>query len=260
MDREKSTAVGVLILIAGAIGAMMFRNDSPNSTESGETRLQPSGELAVLDGDSVTTTEAVLPDESTPPTADISSIRNALSSSEPKPKTEPPVEPQPITTKPSSPAPPKMPSFYGGLLKDKHSPTTTNRPVRIPDGTRMRGERKQVVSMTPTRRSTNESDRSEPAKLARPLREFHTVRDGDTLESIAVRHYGDSDWAESIYIANRAQLPSATLLPLRAKLKLPHQRLTAPRFQRPAADYHGQSSSSSSAAPATPRTTLGSVR
>ncbi len=49
----------------------------------------------------------------------------------------------------------------------------------------------------------------------------HRVRDGDTLESLAQRYYGDRSRWEEIYQANREQIARPDLLPLNARLRIP---------------------------------------
>jgi nucleoid-associated protein YgaU len=82
------------------------------------------------------------------------------------------------------------------------------------------------------------------------MRTEHRLRDGDTLESIATRYYGDPRRADDIFEANRNLLPSRNLLPLNVTIKLP-SRDSLPPISDP--------SNAPRASPKT-RTTLGSVR
>jgi nucleoid-associated protein YgaU len=64
---------------------------------------------------------------------------------------------------------------------------------------------------------------SEPASSEEPpsaLRR-HTVRDGETLQSLAARLLGDAKYAEEIYRLNRERLPRRDLLPIGVELLIP---------------------------------------
>ena len=49
----------------------------------------------------------------------------------------------------------------------------------------------------------------------------HAIRDGDTLESISRRYYGDARFARFLFQRNRDVLSRPDLLPLGAKLRIP---------------------------------------
>jgi nucleoid-associated protein YgaU len=63
----------------------------------------------------------------------------------------------------------------------------------------------------------------EPPQLPQPVAKSrrHTIRDGDTLESLALRYLDDEGRASEIFAANRAILSDPTLLPIGAKLTIP---------------------------------------
>lgn len=60
---------------------------------------------------------------------------------------------------------------------------------------------------------------SSPASWARPRR--HRIVDGDTLEKLARRYFGDPARAEDIYQANRKVLSSRGILPIGVELAIP---------------------------------------
>jgi nucleoid-associated protein YgaU len=72
----------------------------------------------------------------------------------------------------------------------------------------------------------------------------HRVRDGDTLESLAQRYYGDRSRWQEIYQANREQIARPDLLPLNVRLRIP------PNTPQEATDW--SRSSSVAQAPWTP--------
>jgi nucleoid-associated protein YgaU len=59
-----------------------------------------------------------------------------------------------------------------------------------------------------------------PAAPARPARR-HTIHDGDTLESLAVRYLGDSQRASEILELNRQVLSDPQLLPIGVSILIP---------------------------------------
>jgi phage tail protein X len=56
----------------------------------------------------------------------------------------------------------------------------------------------------------------------------HTVRDGDTLSTLAERYYGDAGRYREILEANREVLSAADLLPIGARLRIPAVAAAAP--------------------------------
>jgi hypothetical protein len=83
------------------------------------------------------------------------------------------------------------------------------------------------VGKSPTRTGTADAQ----AKVRTPADDWqlHEVVDGDTLEGIAERYFGDRALAEAIQKANAALVPNANILPIGAFLKIP-----APKSLRPA--------------------------
>ncbi len=64
----------------------------------------------------------------------------------------------------------------------------------------------------------------------------HTIRDGDTLEAISRRHYGDARYAGFLFQHNRDVLRRPDLLPLGAVLRIPaHPESSATRVESRAA-------------------------
>ena len=54
-------------------------------------------------------------------------------------------------------------------------------------------------------------------------RRRHTIRDGDTLESLAARYLGERKRADEIYGANRSLLPQRDVLPIGVEIVIPDQ-------------------------------------
>ena len=70
-----------------------------------------------------------------------------------------------------------------------------------------------------------------PADRSRAERR-HTIRDGDTLEAISRRHYGDARYAGFLFQHNRDILRRPDLLPLGAVLRIPaHPQSFATRVE-----------------------------
>jgi nucleoid-associated protein YgaU len=59
-----------------------------------------------------------------------------------------------------------------------------------------------------------------PSTLASPRRS-HTVREGETLSSLAARYYGDASWSSLLFRANRSQLTAPDRLPVGTVLLIP---------------------------------------
>ncbi len=223
---EKSRVIGVLVIVAGAFGASLFRMppDQANPLD-GTTRTGPGREsgLAVRVAESTGQgNDVVLRDSSSLPPADIGAVTRPEHTREAARESV-----REFGSRPRAAAPPSMPAEYGRLGQTR------------PDDT-ARAELRTPAAMTPKKREAKR--RSE-----------HRVRDGDTLESIARRYYDDERRADDIFDVNRNLLPSRNLLPLNVMIKLPALESLKPISER----------KSSGAAPPTgpqTRTTLGSVR
>jgi nucleoid-associated protein YgaU len=59
--------------------------------------------------------------------------------------------------------------------------------------------------------------------------ELHTIRDGDTLHSLAQKYLGDAGQADLLYRLNRDLLPSPEMLPIGARLRIPRAARHAAR-------------------------------
>lgn len=258
MDQTRSTAVGALILSIGVAAAMLFRTETSTPTEA---ELPPSagGRFAiavardnsnaargdVLLRDRAQTTAALTqipaqpgldPHAKTDSKPEVGIPSSRFGSNTPSPHS---VQLQPIPKVESRRLtdPPRMPSQYGALLRDGGSASTRG-PVA-------RQDRDNGTAMLPRRTERR--------------RRSHTIRNGDTLESIAQRYYRDASLADALYEVNRERLPSRQLLPLNTELTLPDAsqlRTSAETSEAP----------SSAASPnrlpqmPQPKTTLGSVR
>lgn len=226
MDRARSTTIGILVLVGGAICAMMFRAPTASQPEAaaGLPLSASGGQFAVRIAEGDDGNDVVLRDESTAPAQvqpDPSRPADRARRMDPQPK---------LLERPSATTPPSMPSEYGGLLEERG-------PIQ---------RRQQAARMIPPR-----SDGPRPGE---PSRQEHKVRDGDRLDSIALRYYGDAGMAEHIYAANRHILPSRNLLPLHTILKLPTVDLSAhPERRHPSGESNGPQGPNN-------RTRLGSVR
>ncbi len=214
----KSRVIGGLVIVAGALGATMFRmppDPSAPLERASQTRLRGKSAFAVRVAEGQEN-DVVLRDSSALPPADIATL------SQPDRQRERAIPPRPENgTRPQASAPPSMPSHYG----------------------RLGGSTNRAELKAPARQMT-------PKKRAPRMRTEHRLRDGDTLESIATRYYGDPRRAADIFEANRNLLPSRNLLPLNVTIKLP-SRDSLPPISDP--------SNAPRASPKT-RTTLGSVR
>jgi nucleoid-associated protein YgaU len=65
----------------------------------------------------------------------------------------------------------------------------------------------------------------EPPQLPQAVKKgrHHKIRDGDTLESLALRYLDDEGRANEIFAANRTILNDPTLLPIGAQLTIPDE-------------------------------------
>lgn len=75
-----------------------------------------------------------------------------------------------------------------------------------------------AVAWNPVQQLRNSPERVMPAALVPAT---CTVRDGDDLTGIAIRHYGHADAAAAIWAANRDVLADPNLLPIGVRLRLP---------------------------------------
>ena len=65
------------------------------------------------------------------------------------------------------------------------------------------------------------SDDSRLAPSSEILSVHHVIHDGETLQSIATKYYGDAQQAHKIYEANQEHLPAPDLLPLGLEIIIP---------------------------------------
>ncbi|GIW91038.1 MAG: hypothetical protein KatS3mg109_1470 [Pirellulaceae bacterium] len=141
-----------------------------------------------------------------------------------------------LATPDPQPAPPKIDKEYGGLSRQL-PPLAWNssNPLPVADrnlATKANGLAEGKTEITPESPpqgpGTTPPDRTGPvvrpakalASEPRPPR-IHTVRDRDTLASIAERYYGSADFAGRIFAANRHLLADPQILPVGARLVIP---------------------------------------
>jgi phage tail protein X len=166
---------------------------------------------------------------------------------------------------------PSMDSQYGGLLNRYGAEALAPAPARA------RSLDSLSVPATPQAAPTTEDLAAaekraalEPRVVRRPRRDTsavdvqepqpartHRIVDGDTLESIAERYYGNAAYADRVFRANRDKLAAADLLPLGTELLLPPQ----PELDRSAAMQPLANSATAAEEPAseTPRTPLAPI-
>lgn len=112
---------------------------------------------------------------------------------------------------PDKPLPlPELPDDFSTSLADERiaSAGEPHRPANVRDD--------ESAPAAPSVVNEPASPEDSPAALRR-----HTVRDGETLESLAARLLGDAKYAEEIYRLNRERLPRRDLLPIGVELLIP---------------------------------------
>lgn len=155
---------------------------------------------------------------------------------------------------------PTLPSTYSprGQQPDKVERASTVRTeqiaepspeVRLVSGTSPARPKVRVRPAAPTEnvKSADEADASPPLRPSHPAtaespredqprRVTHTIRDGDTLESIAELRLGSARRWRELYDLNRATLSDPESLPVGAKLRLPQEPRKIAAVQQSDAD------------------------
>jgi phage tail protein X len=90
------------------------------------------------------------------------------------------------------------------------------------------------------------AERRGPATAGLAAAKRHTIRDGDTLKSLALRYWGDESLSRALFAANRQVLEDPELLPIGVKIVIPPD----PPRQSPPAPAEGASGNQVHSAPA----------
>jgi phage tail protein X len=194
MSNGKRLALGLIILVVGCAVAVPFRHEQPPE----HLRAQISESGLTLGEDVALQVPGQAAAAQFQPLPDTPSDEEQETLNE---RPAPPPEPSPLT---AEPPPPALPDRYLPLTGNELS--TRSRPAPI------------------TRPSILKTDKPQPPRR-------HTIHDGDTLESLAIRYYSDPAKAEWIRESNPTVLTVPGVLPIGEEIIIPDPNI-APRSQR----------------------------